>query len=149
MMQAFETEEKLLNLLKNTYENYNADFIKEALAEDITYDNTWVLSKITTKQEYLDYIILKLQVMKEKNTAFNFLMVYQEGQGRPHLIFTPKNQDAFGCFTIEEEDGLIKAIHLTPHIFYSSMEYKDKAAFEKFVTNSKETKEDVIKALRG
>ena len=147
MMQAFETEEKLLNLLKSTYEGYNADFIKDVLADDMTYDNTWVLSQITSKQEYLDYLVPKLQVMQEENTAFNFLMVYQEGQGRPHLIFTPKNQGAFGCFTIEEEDGLIKAIHLTPHVFYGSMGYKDKSAFEKFVINSNETKEDIISNL--
>lgn len=34
----YRQEEKLLNLLKNTYENYNIDFIKDVLAEDMTYD---------------------------------------------------------------------------------------------------------------
>lgn len=148
-MQIFEAEEKLLNLLKNSYQNYNADDIKDALADDMTYDNTWVIPQITSKQEYLDYLVHKLLVMKEKKTEFNFLIVFEEGQGRPHLIFTPKNQGAFGCFTIEEQDGLIKALHLTPHILYGSMGYKDEPAFEKFVKNSNETKEDIIKTITG
>ena len=149
MEQHMKNEEKLLNLLKDTYENYSVDFIKDALAEGMTYDNTLVLSQITSKQEYIDYLVPKLQVMKEKNTAFNFLMVYQEGQGRPHLIFTPKNQGAFGCFTIEEEGGLIKAIHLEPANFYLPLGYKDKSAFEKFVRHSNSSRENVIMALTG
>ncbi len=147
MEQKNKQEEKFLTLLKNTYENYSADFIKEALADDMTYDNTWMLSQITSKEEYLNYLVPKLSVMKEKNTAFNFLMVYQEGQSRPHLIFTPKNQDAFGCFTIEESNGMIKAIHLEPANFYLPLGYKDKIAFEKFVRQGNLTEEDVIKSL--
>ena len=149
MMQAFETEEKLLNLLKSTYEGYNADFIKDALADDMTYENIWVIKQITSKQEYLDYLVPKLQVMKEKNTTFNFLMVYQEGQGRPHLIFTPQKQGIFGCFTLEEDNGLVKAILLSPANFYLPLGYKDKSAFDKFVRHSNSTEENVIKTLTG
>ena len=140
-------EEKLLNLLKNTYENYCVDFIKDYLTEDMTYDSIWVLSQITSKEEYLNYLIPKLKAMKESNVVINFLMVYQEGQGRPHLIFTPKNQGAFGCFTVEEDKGLIKAIHLSPANFYLPLGYKDKSAFEKFVRHGNLIEEDVIKSL--
>ena len=149
MEQKYIHEEKLLNLLKNTYENYSVDFIKDILSEDMTYDSVWVLAQITSKEEYLNYLNPKLKAMKESNVVINFLMVYQEGQGRPHLIFTPKNQGAFGCFTIEENNGLIKAIHLEPANFYLPLGYKDKSAFEKFVRHSNSSKEDVIKTLTG
>ena len=148
-MERYSNEEKLLTLLKNTYEHYSVDFIKDVLVEDMIYENIWVIEQIASKEEYLNYLVPKLKIMKEKNTAFNFLIVYQEGQGKPHLIFTPKNQGAFGCFTIEEQDGLIKAIHLTPHTFYGSLGYKDKSAFDKFVRHSNLAEEDVIKALTG
>ena len=148
-MEQYSNEEKLLTLLKSTYENFSADFIKDALADDMTYENIWVIKQITSKQEYLGYLVPKLQVMKEKNTTFNFLMVYQEGQGRPHLIFTPQKQGILGCFTLEEDNGLIKAIHLAPHTFFCPLGYKDKSAFDKFVRHSNSTEENVIKTLTG
>lgn len=146
-MDKYTNEEKLLNILKNTYENYTTDFIKDSLSEDMTYDSIWVLSQIISKKEYLEYLTPKLEAMKKSNIAINSLMVYQEGNGRPHLIFTPTKQGSFGCFTLEEKNGLIKAIHLTPHNFYVPLGYKDTDAFERFTRHGNLQKENVLKYI--
>ena len=130
--QKYNLEESFLNKLQKTYTNYDAECIKDFLADNVTYDSIWVIEQITNKTDYCNYLEKKLLAMKEKNTVINFMMMYEQGKGRPHLIFTPKNKDSYGCFTIESENNIIKAIHLTPSDFYS-LGYKDKEKYEQFI----------------
>ena len=130
--QLYNLEESFLNKLKDAYMNYDAGCIKNLLSDNVTYDSIWVIEQISNKTDYCNYLEQKLNAMKEKNTVINFLMMYEQGKGRPHLIFTPKNNNSYGCFTIETENNLIKAIHLTPSDFYS-LGYKDKEKYEQFI----------------
>ncbi len=130
--QRYNLEESFLEKLQKAYTNYDAGCIKDFLADNVTYDSIWVIEQITNKTDYCNYLECKLKAMKEKNTVINFLMMYEQGKGRPHLIFTPKNNNSYGCFTIETENNLIKAIHLTPSDFYS-LGYKDKEKYEQFI----------------
>ena len=130
LKQRYNLEEVFLNKLKESYTNYNAGYIKDFLSENVTYDSIWVIEQITNKTDYCNYLEQKLKAMKEKNTIINFMMMYEQGKGRPHLIFAPKNKDSYGCFTLETENNLIKAIHLTPADFYD-LEYKEKEKYGK------------------
>mgnify|MGYP007070087973 CR=1 FL=1 len=130
--QRYNLEESFLNKLKDAYMNYDAGCIKNLLSDNVTYDSIWVIEQISNKTDYCNYLEQKLNAMKEKNTVINFLMMYEQGKGRPHLIFTPKNNNSYGCFTIETENNLIKAIHLTPSDFYD-LGYKDKEKYEQFI----------------
>ena len=130
--QRYNLEESFLEKLQKAYINYDAEYIKDFLSDNVTYDSIWVIEQITNKTDYCNYLEQKLNAMKEKNTVINFMMMYEQGKGRPHLIFTPKNKDSYGCFTIESENNIIKAIHLTPSDFYS-LGYKDKEKYEQFI----------------
>ena len=126
----YNLEESFLNKLKDAYMNYDAGCIKNLLSDNVTYDSIWVIEQISNKTDYCNYLEGKLKAMKEKNTVINFLMMYEQGKGRPHLVFTPKNNNSYGCFTLETENNLIKAIHQTPADFYD-LEYKDKEKYGK------------------
>ena len=128
----YELEEEFLTKLAKAYVDYNAEHIKDFLSDNVTYDSIWVTEQITNKADYIDYLEHKLDAMKNSGKVTNFMMMYEQGKGRPHLIFTPRNNDSYGCFTIETENNLIKAVHLTPSDFYN-LGYKDEEKYKQFM----------------
>jgi len=124
LKQKYNLEENLLKKLKDAYTNYDAECVKDFLADNVTYDSIWIIEQITNKTDYCRYLEQKLKAMKETNTVINFKMMYEKTNGRPHLVFTPKNNNSYGCFTIETENNLIKVIHLTPADFYDLYDFK-------------------------
>ena len=122
-MKTKELEEILLKKLQKAYTEYNIRHIEDVLSKDVTYDSIWVLSQITNKTEYLDYLKSKLLAMKNSEIKMKFQIMYELKNARPHLvILSPVNKEGVhGCFTIETEKDLIKAIHLTPFDFYEPL----------------------------
>lgn len=122
-MEHYELEESLLKKLKQAYDEYDFNHIRYALADDVTYDSIWVIDQITSKAEYTDYMNAKLRTMKNSETRLDLQIMYDKNNYRPHLVIMyPKTvEGGNGCFTIEVEDNLIKAIHLTPVEFYVPM----------------------------
>ena len=117
-----ELEKSCLEKLQAVYNEYNYIRIEDALADNVTYDSFCVLSQITNKTEYLNYLKSKLAAMKEKGTKIDFQIMFEAKNNRPHLIIqSPANNGVYGCYTIEIENELIKAIHLTPSNFYRWM----------------------------
>jgi hypothetical protein len=134
----YELEERFLEKLQKAYTEYDIEFIKDSLSDNVTYDSIWIIEQITNKTDYCNYLENKLNAMKTTGKLTNFMMMYEQGKGRPHLIFTPRNLGGYGCFTLETENGFIKAIHLTPSDFYH-LGYKDKEKYEQFMQKANES----------
>ncbi|MDY4513180.1 MAG: hypothetical protein SPE10_07025 [Paludibacteraceae bacterium] len=73
-------EKDFLQKLAEAYTKYDASIIEPYLAENMHYASMWVFHEMTSKQEYMDYLIGKLQTMKRTGKTFNFKIV----AGRMH-----------------------------------------------------------------
>lgn len=121
-MDRYESEKTCLEKLQAAYNEYDYSRIEDALADNVTYDSFWVLSQITNKTEYMNYLKSKLTAMKDKETKIDFQIMYEAKNNRPHLVIqSPANNGVHGCYTIETENELITAIHLTPADFYKPL----------------------------
>ena len=60
-VQALETYAVMMNTL-------NASKIEPILAEDFHYSSQWVLTDITSKQDFLDYITPKLEAIRASDS---------------------------------------------------------------------------------
>lgn len=52
--------------LAEAYQKYDASIINPYLAEDMHYASMWVFHEMTSKLEYMDYLVGKLETMKKK-----------------------------------------------------------------------------------
>ena len=53
-------EKDFLQKLAEAYTKYDASIIEPYLAENMHYASMWVFHEMTSKQEYMDYLIGKL-----------------------------------------------------------------------------------------
>lgn len=53
-------EKDFLQKLAEAYTKYDASIIEPYLAENMNYTSMWVFHEMTSKQEYMDYLIGKL-----------------------------------------------------------------------------------------
>lgn len=58
-------EELFLNKLAEAYQTYDAPIVEDYLADDMHYASMWVFHEMTSKKEYMDYLVGNLQTMKE------------------------------------------------------------------------------------
>ena len=58
-------EQEFLMKLAETYQTYNASIIEPYFANDMHYASTWVFDEMSSKSEYLDYLVGKLQTLKK------------------------------------------------------------------------------------
>lgn len=123
-MNKYRVEKHLLEKLKSAYEKFDYTLIKKDISKNVTFDSIWVLDEITSKSEYSVYMEKKLNTMKKHGTKNELKIMFERNSGRPHLvILNPKTPEGSnGCFTIEEDDNKITAIHLTPAQFFEPLE---------------------------
>lgn len=134
----YSIHEKFLENLAKAYTEYNAEYIIHSLADNFHYNSMWVTAPDLQKDDYVKYIIGKLETMRHSNSKFNFCIMYVQGSGEPHLLFTPKTPNGdFGCFVVKvNSDGLAEELSLTSSSFYSHG-YKDKEKFDSFMAKTK------------
>lgn len=140
--KAIEIEEEFLNKLANAYNTYDCSELENYLADDVTYDSTWVLDQMKSKTHYLDYLHGKLNTMKRTGTKTNFVMMHKRNHGKPVLMLSPEiPEGGYGAFTAEaNEEGLIKAVHITPAAFYAPLVCKDEEKYKQFIKIAEESK---------
>lgn len=140
--KAIEIEEEFLNKLAKAYNTYDCSELDKYLADDVTYDSTWVLDQMKSKTQYLDYLRGKLNTMKRTNTKTNFVMMHKRNHGKPVLMLSPEiPEGGYGAFTAEaNEEGLIKAVHITPAAFYAPLVCKDEEKYQQFIKIAEESK---------
>ena len=105
--------------LAEAYQNYDASIIDSYLADDMHYVSMWVFHEMTSKQEYMDYLVGKLQTMKENGARMEFQIV----PGRMHekaLLVT--NDEApegkFGFVADFNREGKVKMLNITAQAFF-------------------------------
>ncbi len=112
-------EEFLLNKLAEAYQSYDASIVEDYLADDMHYASMWVFHEMTSKQEYMDYLTVKLQTLKEHGVRMEFQIV----PGRMHekaLLVT--NDEApegkFGFVADFNEKGKVRMLNITAQAFF-------------------------------
>lgn len=140
--KAIEIEEEFLYKLAKAYNTYDCSELEKYLADDVTYDSTWVLDQLKSKTQYLDYLRGKLNTMNRTGTKTNFVMMHKRNHGKPVLMVSPEiPEGGYGAFTAEaDENGLIKAVHITPASFYAPLICKDEEKYQQFIKISEESK---------
>ena len=118
-MNDYELETFLLKNLMSCYTKYDYTLIEDYISEGVTYDSIWVIEQIKGKAEFTEYMQSKLQALNNSQSKLVLKIMY-DNNGRPHLVIvSPKDpKGGMCCFTIEAENNLIRAIHLTPTELY-------------------------------
>ena len=106
-------EEEFLLKLAEAYTKYDASIIEPYLAEDMHYASMWVFQELTSKQEYMNYLVGKLQTMKRTNKTFNFKIVAGRMHSKALLV------DANAGFVVDfNEQGKVKMLNITDPAFF-------------------------------
>ena len=112
-------EEFFLNKLAEAYRTCDASIIEDYLADDMHYASMWVFHEMTSKQEYMDYLTVKLQTLKEHGVQMEFQIV-QGGMHEKALLVT--NDEApegkFGFVADFNEEGKVKMLNITAQAFF-------------------------------
>lgn len=112
-------EELFLNKLAEAYQTYDASIIEDYLADDMHYASMWVFHEMTSKDEYMDYLTRKLQILKEHGVRMEFQIV-QGGMHEKALLVTndeaPKGK--FGFVADFNEEGKVKMLNITAQAFF-------------------------------
>ena len=105
--------------LAEAYQTYYASIIEDYLADEMHYASMWVFHEMTSKDEYMDYLTVKLQTLKEHGVRMEFQIV----QGRMHekaLLVT--NDEApegkFGFVADFNDQGKVKMLNITAQAFF-------------------------------
>ncbi len=106
-------EEQFLLKLAEAYTKYDASIIEPYLADDMHYASMWVFHEMTSKQEYMNYLVGKLQTMKRTNKTFDFKIVAGRMHSKALLV------DANAGFVADfNEQGKAKMINITAPEFF-------------------------------
>ena len=124
------TEEDALRAYAKMMNTLSIGDFGEFLAEDFTYESQSVLSALTSKQAFLDYIQKKLQtVARTKATVFaEMATVSAYGRNRPCVVLAQSDIDNLVSLVLSEcSDGKLKRLDLcmvpSPHTAKRSGEY--------------------------
>jgi hypothetical protein len=84
----------------------SADYLAPLLANDFHYASQWVFEEITNKQQYLDYIRPKLEVIKASgNRVWAELAELQTYPGGPCLVMAQGDKSNISATVIVEVSG--------------------------------------------
>ena len=119
MNNDFQLQQEFLEQLANAYSIFDSSAIEPYLAYNFTHTSMWVLTDITSKKEYLDYLSAKLRTMKNASVNNKFRIVYDKRDGRPYLICNQKTPEGdFGLFEAKTENGKIIQVALMASSLY-------------------------------
>ena len=106
-------EQEFLLKLSEAYQKYDASIIERYLAEDMHYASMWVFHEMTSKQEYMDYLVGKLQTMKCTNKTFDFRIV--NGRKHPKALLVANDAGFVADFN---DEGKVKMLNITAPEFF-------------------------------
>jgi hypothetical protein len=112
-------EELFLNKLAEAYQTYDASIIEDYLADDMHYASMWVFHEMTSKHEYMDYLVGKLQTMKEHRVRMEFQIV-QGGMHEKALLVTNQQspEGNFGFVAGFNNQGKVIMLNITIQAFF-------------------------------
>lgn len=105
-------EEEFLLKLAEAYTKYDASIVEPFLSEDMHYASMWVFQELTSKQEYLDYLVGKLQTMKRTGKTFDFRIVNGRMHSKALLV-----DDNAGFVADFDDQGKVKMLNITAPAF--------------------------------
>ena len=113
-------EEFFLNKLAEAYRTYDASIIEDYLADDMHYVSMWVFHEMTSKQEYLDYLVGKLQTMKENGVRMEFQIEPLGMHKKALRVFDEQIPDGNCGFIVDfNEEGKVKImLNITIQAFF-------------------------------
>ena len=114
------------------YSEYYMEDISCHLAPDYRYNSFWVLTEITSADEYVDYITGKIQTLKETNTVIKTKMMYFREPDYQLMLFSDEREIPKPClllmqvfdkepvclFVERSANGLIARMDMMPAGFY-------------------------------
>ena len=106
-------EEQFLLKLAEAYTKYDASIIEPYLADNMHYASMWVFEELTSKQEYMDYLVGKLQTMKRTNKTFKFEIVAGRMHSKALLV-----DDRAGFVVDVDERNKVKMLNITAPEFF-------------------------------
>ncbi len=114
------SEEDFLRKIGKMYSEYAAEDIQCHMEPDFRYSSFFVLSEMTSANEYVDYITAKIQTFKRKNIVIKTKIMHIKGSGKPCLVLDQQDSDIEpGCLTADRsKNGLIARMDIMPCSFY-------------------------------
>ena len=113
-------EKEFLLKLAEAYQQYDASIIEPYLADDMHYASMWVFHEMTSKKEYLDYLVGKLQTMKRSGTRIEFKLIHG-GMHEYGLVITNQKDhqgSPMGFIADFNEEGKVKMLNITIPSFF-------------------------------
>lgn len=108
-----------LNKLAEAYQTYDASIIEDYLADDMHYASMWVFHEMTSKQEYMDYLVVKLQTMKEHGAKMEFQIVPGKMHEKALLVTNQQSPDGnFGFVVDFNGEGKVVMLNITIQAFF-------------------------------
>ena len=112
-------EEKFLTKLAEAYQTYDASIIEDYLADDMHYASMWVFHEMTSKQEYMDYLVGKLQTMKERGARMEFQIVHGRMHEKALLVTNNESPEGNYGFVVDfNEEGKVKMLNITAQFLF-------------------------------
>jgi len=114
------TEEQLLWLFRNAFKYYYTDDLQKYLLDDFHYVSPNISEEITTKEQYLEFLRSKFEMLKNAEPPENELfmeMVYDSHSNRPYLHIKQNENETL--FVAEVKDGKLARIDLCAPESYS------------------------------
>ena len=112
-------EKEFLLKLAEAYQTYSTCVIEDYLAEDMHYASMWVYHEMTSKEEYLAYLVGKLEHMRKSGVRMEFELV----NGRQHknalLVTNQQAPEGNIGFVVDFNDKCkVKMLNITCQAFF-------------------------------
>ena len=110
--------EDFLRKIGRMYSEYAIEDISCHMEPDFRYNSFWVLEKMTSAAQYVDYITGKIQTLKKENIVIKTSMMHIRDWGKPCLVLE-QEPDIKTCLFVERsQNGLIAKMDMMPKGFY-------------------------------
>ena len=112
-------EKEFLLKLAEAYQTFNASIIEDYLAEDMHYASMWVFHEMTSKEEYLDYLVGKLENMERNGVRMEFELVKGGHHQNALLVTNQQVPEGNIGFVVDFNDkGKVKMLNITCQAFF-------------------------------
>lgn len=112
-------EKDFLLKLAEAYQKFDASIIAPYLADDMHYASMWVFHEMTSKQEYMDYLVGKLEAMKRNQICMEFQIVPGRMHKQALLVANQQSSDENCGFVVDfNPEGKVCMINMTAQAFF-------------------------------
>lgn len=112
-------ETGFLRQLAKSWNNLDTSFVESILADEMTYESQWVLTRMEGKESFLSYLHSKFHIIKTTMQIENMsvtaeLATHPESGNKPCIVLTQTTDEVSrqASMFIEIENGKIKRIDL-------------------------------------